>query len=88
MNERRLYGFLLSAPILEEFCRNGKREFSVEGPIPDTARFWSSYFDHSRNCFVCIFEDDSFCLVAEGCVIPIGPGPRVTTLASVVNAET
>lgn len=75
---RRLFGFYLTGEILGEFCRNGNRSFQVNGPVPETATFWSSYFDHGRNCFVVIFEDESFSLVPEGSPIPIGYGPQIS----------
>lgn len=40
------------------------------GTIPESARFMHAYFDYERNVFVCVFEDDSFEVVPEGCVIP------------------
>jgi len=74
---RRLYGFIVSGDVLGEFCRNGNHAFKVTGPVPESASFWSSHFDPSRNAFVVVFEDESFPPVAEGAVIPIGVGPEI-----------
>jgi hypothetical protein len=41
------------------------------GTIPESARFTHAYFDYERNVFVCVFEDESFREVPEGCSIPI-----------------
>jgi len=40
-------------------------------PLPGTARFYTASFDILRNEFVCIFEDQSFDDVRQGCEIPI-----------------
>ena len=74
---RRLYAFLVTGEMIAQFCRNGEHAFTVEGPVPDTARFFCAHFDHARNAFVCIFEDDSFDEVAEGEYIPLGIGPTL-----------
>ncbi len=42
-----------------------------KGKLPQTAKFSHAYFDPSRNVFVCVFEDDSFERVYEGCSVPI-----------------
>ena len=39
--------------------------------IPSTARFQHAYFDYERNVFVCLFEDESFEAIPEGCRFPI-----------------
>ena len=75
---RKLKGFIVSGEVVGEFCRNGRRAFTVSGPLPETAKFWSAHFDHSRNSFVCLFEDESFDSVPEGSTIPIVHGPVVT----------
>jgi hypothetical protein len=41
------------------------------GTIPESARFMHAYFDYERNVFVCVFEDEGFAEVLEGCRIPI-----------------
>ena len=41
------------------------------GTIPESARFMHAYFDYERNVFVCMFEDESFPEVPEGCRIPV-----------------
>ena len=74
---RRLYGFLVAGEVLGVFFRNGNRSFKVTGPVPESASFWSAYFDHSRNAFVVVFEDESFPPVAGGEEIPIGAGPDI-----------
>lgn len=75
---RRLYGFQVSDTVIGMFCTNGNRSFSVTGPIPETAKFWSAYFDNERNNFVVIFEDESFPPVEEGQPIPIDRiGPMI-----------
>jgi hypothetical protein len=79
MSNRKLRGFLISDHMLGEFCRNGPRSFCVNGPVPDTAKFWSAHFDHEKNAFVCFFEDESFDSVPEGCIIPVFPGPVIET---------
>lgn len=78
---RRIYGFVVTGEVVGEFCRNGEREFRVDGPVPDTATFFSAHFDHARNGFVCYFEDESFEPVAEGAIIPVGIGPQITSTA-------
>jgi hypothetical protein len=41
------------------------------GTIPESARFMHAYFDYERNVFVCVFENESFREVPEGCRIPV-----------------
>ena len=75
---RRLCGFYVSGEVISQFCRNGPRQFSVGSLVPDTAQFFSAYFDQSRSAFVCIFEDETFPLLSDGAFIPIGPGIEIT----------
>lgn len=41
------------------------------GAVPSTAKFQHAYFDYERNVFVCLFEDETFEPVPEGCRFPI-----------------
>lgn len=42
-----------------------------EGKLPSTAKFSHAYFDSARSVFICVFEDDSFERLPEGCTLPI-----------------
>lgn len=75
---RRLYGFVVTGEVIADFARSGKRTIQVESPVPESATFFKAYFDHARNAFVCVFEDDSFSSVSEGALIPIDIGPTIT----------
>lgn len=77
-DQRRLYGFVVSGQIIGAMARHGKRTIEVSSPVPESATFFTAYFDHARNAFVCIFEDASFDPVAEGGLIPVGIGPTIT----------
>lgn len=68
---RRLAGLVVTGEAISEFVKSGTRFVGVESPVPDTATFFTSYFDERRNAFVLVFEDDSFALVPEGDMIPI-----------------
>lgn len=63
---------------IEAIARSGTRVLSVESPIPETAKFFTAWFSHERNAFVCVFEHESFSPVADGALIPIGHGPVIT----------
>lgn len=78
---RRLYGFVVTGEAIGEIAKQGQRTIDVSSPVPDSAAFFSAYFDHARNAFVCVFEDDSFSPVAEGALIPVDVGPMVTRVA-------
>jgi hypothetical protein len=78
---RRLYGFVVTGEFIAEIAQAGRRTIDVASPIPRSARFLRAYFDHSRNGFVCVFEDDSFRPVAEGAMIPVDNGPAITQVA-------
>ena len=41
------------------------------GHVPKTAIFQHAYFDYERSVFVCLFDDESFDTVPEGCRFPI-----------------
>ena len=66
---RRLVGVIITGKAVASIVRAGKRSIDVSSPVPATALFYTSYFDHSRNAFVAVFEDDSFGLVSAGCEI-------------------
>ena len=67
---RRLVGVIITGKAVASIVRAGKRSIDVSSPVPATALFYTSYFDHSRNAFVAVFEDDSFDPIADGCLIP------------------
>lgn len=71
MTARRLARVLLTGECVAGFVRAGRRTIDVHSPVPETASFFTSYFDHSRNAYVAIFEDESFGRVAGGAVIPL-----------------
>ncbi len=77
---RRLYGFIVTGEVIGSFCKRGSRAFKVVGPVPESARFYSAHFDNSRNAFIVVFEDESFPLVPQGAIIPIGIGPEIADL--------
>jgi hypothetical protein len=79
---RRLYGFVVTGAAIGAIARQGKRTINVSSPVPDSATFFSAYFDHARNAFVCVFEDESFSPVAEGALIPVDIGPTITQVAA------
>ncbi len=71
---RRLAGVIITGEAVASIARAGKRSIDVSSPVPATASFFTSYFDHSRNAYVAVFEDDSFGLIAPGALIPLlGP---------------
>ena len=39
--------------------------------LPSTAEFLYAWFDYERGVFVCMFEDESFEPIPEGCRFPI-----------------
>jgi hypothetical protein len=61
---RRLQGITVSVEMVGDLAR-------AKGTVPQTATFNHAYFDHSRNAFVCYFEDVTFAEVAEAGIIPI-----------------
>lgn len=78
---RRLLGFVLTGESLGMVARSaGVRTISVESPIPESATFFTAFFCHERNAFVCVFEDESFARVCEGGLIPIVECPTITEL--------
>lgn len=77
---RRLYGFVVTGNCVAEIARTGKRTIDVSSPIPESATFLTAYFDHNRNAFVCVFEDEAFSPLAEGALIPVDLGPTITVL--------
>ena len=68
---RRLMGVIITGEAVADIARTGKRIIDVSSLVPETASFFTSYFDHSRNAFVVVFEDDSFGPVASGALIPL-----------------
>lgn len=77
--ERRLAGLIITGECVASLARAGKRTIDISSPVPETASFFTSYFDHSRNAYVAVFEDESFNLLCEGCVIPILNEPCFVT---------
>lgn len=76
---RRLAGLVVTGECVGMMSRSGDRTITVDSPVPETASFFTSYFDHSRNAYVCVFEDESFDPVAEGAIIPILDRPAWVT---------
>jgi len=76
---RRVAGLFVTGECVGMMARSGCRTITVDSPVPETASFFTSYFDHSRNVYVCVFEDDSFAPVAEGAIIPILERPASVT---------
>ncbi len=80
MNDnRRLAGVIITGEAVASIVRVGKRSIDVSSPVPVTASFFTSYFDHSLNAFVVVFEDDSFDLMYPGSEIPLVNGPCSVT---------
>ena len=75
----RMCGIRVTPELIGEFCRNGERHFTVNGPLPESAAFRSAYYDYVKDTFVCFFEDESFEPVVEGDAIPIVPSPWIIT---------
>jgi len=63
MNVKRLQGVSVTGQMVAAAFPSGT--------IPESARFMHAYFDYERNVFVCVFEDEGFAEVPEGCRIPI-----------------
>ncbi len=79
-NDRRLAGVVITGEDVAEIAREGKRSINVVcSSVPASALFFTSHFDHSRNAFVVIFEDESFGLIPPGGVIPLLPWPHFVT---------
>ena len=72
---RRQVGVIITGKSVALLARAGKREIDVSSPVPETASFFTSYFDHSRNAYVAVFEDESFDPVGDGALIPILSDP-------------
>lgn len=68
---RRLAGVYATPQVIGAFVLNGECHMRISSPIPETANFFSAYFDQARNVFVVIYEDDSFEVVPEGAKVPI-----------------
>ncbi len=68
---RRLAGVIITGEAMAESTREGRRTIHVCSPVPATASFFTPYFDHSRNAFVAVFEDDSFSPVRPGDIFPM-----------------
>ena len=72
MNDsRRLAGVVVTGEVVAAIVKAGKRSIDVSSPVPATATFFTSYFDHSRNAYVVVFEDESFDRHCEGGLIPL-----------------
>ena len=78
MSGRRIAGVVVTGECVANVLRAGKRTIEVFSPVPETASFFTSYFDHSRNAFVAVFEDESFSPIADGGLIPILSQPVVS----------
>jgi hypothetical protein len=80
---RRLAGVIITGEDVALLALEGQRVVHVSSPVPATASFFTSYFDHSRNAYVAVFEDDSFGPIASGGLIPIlcNPVASVTEFA-------
>jgi len=72
---RRQVGVIITGKSVALLARAGKREIDVSSPVPETASFFTSYFDHSRNAYVAVFEDESFDPVGDGALVPILSDP-------------
>ena len=79
---RRLKSFLVSGRAVATHLRDGWRTIIVESTCPESAIFYTAFFDNQRNCFQVIMEDDSFNPVAEAGVIPIGDASFVTQVSA------
>ena len=81
LTERRLLGFFVTPECVAEFARSGTRSVSIDSPIPEGARFFNAWYAQEKRCFVCVFEHESFGLIAEGCEIPMSEFPiKVTSV--------
>lgn len=60
----KLRGFTVAGELIGKIAKQS-------GQIAESAEFRHAYFDNERNCFVCVFSDESFSPVAEGARIPI-----------------
>ena len=76
---RRLAGLIITGESVALLARAGKRTIDVSSPLPETASFVTSYFDHARNAYVAIFEDESFEPVGDGALIRILTDPCSVT---------
>ena len=61
---RKIEGRTVTVEVFADLARR-------ENHVPESAIFISAYFDHGRNAFVCLFEDESYESVPEGTVIPV-----------------
>lgn len=59
---RNLQGVTVTSKAIASLCQTA---------VPESAKFLHAYFDGERNAFVCVFEDESFESVPEGCRFPI-----------------
>jgi hypothetical protein len=69
---RKIEGRTVTAELVADLARR-------ENHVPESAIFISAYFDHSRNAFVCLFEDESYQSIPEGAAIPVDktiPAPK------------
>lgn len=78
--DRHLRGVIVSGNAIALFARAGTRAIKVSPDVPEDAEFYTAYFDHSRNAFICVFEHPSFDRICNGAVIPLAEGPEITAL--------
>ena len=77
--KRRLKGFLVTPECIAQISRRCEaKTIRIDSLVPETAQFFSAWFDHEKRSFVCVFEDESFGEVYEGAAIPVIYGPEVT----------
>lgn len=65
--------------------REGFRTIEVGKAIPPSAEFYTAYFSHDRNAFVCVFEDESFGSICDGALIPVDLQPWIVEIG--INDE-
>ena len=76
---RRIVGVIIRGEAVASIVREGKRTIEVTKGLPETAKFYGAHFDHFRNAFVAVFQDDSFDLVADGEMFPLRDTPHIVT---------
>ena len=76
---RKLLGVLVNSWFFNVFCKKGV--FMVDkSPIPDDAKYVSSFLDPSRDGYIIVFEHKNFRELKEGECIPIDTGVRLLRL--------
>lgn len=57
--------YRVTGEAIAEIFKIGQKIIDTKNGLPESARFYTAYFDHQHRSFICIFEDESFPQVNE-----------------------